>query len=227
MPLLIYYFIICMWYLESINLFDIICPHRFKEFKQTHTFKEYKKGEFIYLHHDLSTRLYLIAKGKVKLVQYTNEGDEVLKAILSRGEVFGEMALLGEEKRNEVALAADTVSLCPISIEDLQEMMRKNRDLSLHIYKIIGWRIKKLERRLELLFFKDAKTRLLAFIKDLAHENSTIQNNQTIIKHHYTQQDIANLIATSRPTLNILLNELKEDGIIEFNRGEIIIKKMW
>jgi CRP-like cAMP-binding protein len=102
-----------MWYLENINLFDIICPHRFKEFKQTHTFKEYKKGEFIYLHHDQSTRLYLIAKGKVKLMQYTNEGDEVLKAILSRGEVFGEMALIGRGKTQRSSLGCRYRKLMP------------------------------------------------------------------------------------------------------------------
>lgn len=44
-----------------------------------------------------------------------------------------------------------------------------------------------------------------------------------IIHHPYTQKDIASLIGTSRPTLNILLNELKEDNIIEFTRKEIRI----
>ena len=46
-----------------------------------------------------------------------------------------------------------------------------------------------------------------------------------IIKHPYTQKDIASLIGTSRPTINILLNELKEENYLDFNRKEIRILK--
>ena len=42
-----------------------------------------------------------------------------------------------------------------------------------------------------------------------------------VIVHPYTQKDIASLIGTSRSNLNVLMNELKEDKIINFNRKEI------
>ena len=46
-----------------------------------------------------------------------------------------------------------------------------------------------------------------------------------IINHPYTQKDIASLIGISRPTLNILMNELKEADIIDFfaNAAGIIL----
>jgi CRP-like cAMP-binding protein len=48
-----------------------------------------------------------------------------------------------------------------------------------------------------------------------------------VIKHPYTQKDMASLIGTSRPTLNVLLNELKEEHLIDFNRKEIrLLKKI-
>lgn len=48
-----------------------------------------------------------------------------------------------------------------------------------------------------------------------------------VIEHPYTQKDIATLIGTSRPTLNTLMNELKEEKIINFNRKEIrLLKKV-
>ena len=34
-----------LWLLEDVNLFNIICPHRFKEYKDLHEFNEYKKNE--------------------------------------------------------------------------------------------------------------------------------------------------------------------------------------
>ena len=42
-----------------------------------------------------------------------------------------------------------------------------------------------------------------------------------VITHPYTQKDIATLIGTSRPTLNSILNELKEEKILSYSRKEI------
>ena len=95
------------------------------------------------------------------------------------------------------------------------------------IYKVIGFRLRKLERRLQLLLFKDAKTRLLEFLDELCvdYGYDCEKTGDKVIQHPYTQKDIASLIGTSRPTLNILLNELKEESVIEFNRKEIRIYK--
>ena len=73
--------------------------------------------------------------------------------------------------------------------------------------------------------FKDAKTRLMEFLDDLCTEYGydCEKSGDHIINHPYTQKDIASLIGTSRPTLNILLNELKEENKIDFNRKEIRI----
>ena len=133
---------------------------------------------------------------------------------------------MGEEKRNEFAQSIDNyTSICPIGITVLHDLMRDNQTFTLKIYKFINFRIQKLERRLQLLLFKDAKTRLLDFLDELCDDYGIgcEETGGMKIKHFYTQKDIANLIGTSRPTLNLLMNELKEDGIIDFNRKEIFL----
>ena len=107
--------------------------------------------------------------------------------------------------------------------------MRDNQTFSFKIYKFIGFKLKKLERRLQLLLFKDAKTRLLEFLDELCEDYgyNCEKTGDNVIRHPYTQKDIASLIGISRPTLNILLNDLKESKIINFNRKEIrILKKI-
>lgn len=213
-----------LWYFNDVNLFHILCPHKFKNYKKTHEFNSYKKQDYIYFEEDSANKVYLIDKGKVKLGYYTDDGEEVVKSILSKGELFGEKAILGEEKRNEFAQSVDnSTSICPISVDTMYDLMRDNQTFSLKIYKFIGFRIKKLERRLQLLLFKDTKTRLLEFLRELCDEYGyeCPQTGEHVVKHPYTQKDIASLIGTSRPTLNILMNELKEAKVIDFNRKEI------
>lgn len=213
-----------IWYLESVNLFNILCPHKFKAYKKDHVFNKYSKTDYIYFEEDAANKVFLITEGKVKLGYYTEDGNEIVKAILSKGEVFGEKAILGEEKRNEFAQSINNkTSICPIDARTLQDLIRDNKKFALGFYKFINFRIKRLERRLQLLLFKDTKTRLQEFLLELCDDYGIDceKTGSKIIVHPYTQKDIACLIGTSRPTLNIILNELKNEGVIEFDRKTI------
>ncbi|PQJ73024.1 Crp/Fnr family transcriptional regulator [Polaribacter butkevichii] len=213
-----------LWFFDNVNLFNLLCPHKFKEYKKCHNFDAYKKSDYIYFEEDAASKVYLIEKGKVKIGYYNEDGTEVVKAILTKGELFGEKAILGEETRNEFAQSVDaTTSICPIGVDTMHDLMRDNKTFSLKIYKFLGFRFKKLERRLQLILFKDSKTRFLEFMKELCEEygHDCEKTGDKIIEHPYTQKDIASLIGTSRSNLNVLMNELKEANIITFNRKEI------
>lgn len=216
-----------LWFFEDVNLFNLLCPHKFKGFEDGHEFNEFKKNDFVYFEEDVADKVYLVNSGKIKIGYVTDDGDEIITAILSKGEIFGEKAILGQESRSEFAQAIENkTSVCPITTPEMIELLRENKQFSLKIYKFIGFRFKKLERRLQLLLFKDTKTRLKEYLKELA-EDFGYTNKVTgdvVIRHPYTQKEIATLIGTSRPTLNILLNELQKEDYLRFDRKEIILK---
>ena len=134
-----------IWFFDNVNLFNLLCPHKFKTYKSCHTFDDYKKNDYIYFEEDAANKIFLIEKGKVKIGYYTEDGEEVVKAILTKGELFGEKAILGEEKRNEFAQSTDNkTSICPIGVETMHDLMRDNKTFSLKIYKFLGFRFKKL-----------------------------------------------------------------------------------
>ena len=215
-----------LWFFEDVKLFKVLCPHKLKAYKTSHDFNIYKKKDYIYFEEDSANKIYLIEKGKVKIGYYNENGDEIVKAILAKGELFGEKAILGDNVRDEFAQSIDnSTSICPIGVNAMHNLMRDNQTFSFKVYKFIGFKFKKLERRLQLLLFKDAKTRLVEFLNELCSDYGydCTETGDHIIKHPYTQKDIASLIGTSRPTLNILLNELKDENYINFNRNEIRI----
>lgn len=213
-----------VWYFDNVNLFKILCPHKYPAYKENHSLDLYKKSDYIYFEKDNANKIYLIDSGKVKIGYYTETGDEIVKAILTKGEIFGEKAILGVDKRNEFAQSIDNnTSICPVSKDTMYDLMRDNVSVSFKIYKFIGLRMKKLERRLQLLLFKDVKTRLLEFLNELCEEYGydCEKTGDKVIVHPYTQKDIASLLGTSRPTLNTVMNELKDAQEITFNRKEI------
>lgn len=216
-----------IWFFEDVNVFKMLCPHKMKKYKGGHKFSHYPKQDFIYFEEDSATKVYLIERGKVKIGYYKEDGTEIIKAILTKGELFGEKAILGEETRNEFAQSLDNAtSICPVPVATMQDLMRDNRPFTLRFYKFLGMRFKKLERRLELLLFKDTTTRVKEFLAEMAEDYGYCCPNtgDTVIKHPYTQKDIASLIGTSRPTLNTIMNELKASRFLDFNRSEIRLK---
>ena len=91
--------------------------------------------------------------------------------------------------------------------------------------KILKKNDPKINNLLERLLFKDAKTRLVEFIKDLTDEQSDLSEDKMEVKHFYTHNDIANLIGTTRETVTKLFNQFKQEGLLEYSRRTIIINK--
>ncbi len=204
-----------------------MCPHKTKGMAETHVFTSYGKNDFVYFPNDKANCIYMIADGRVKIGSYLEDGKEVVKAILSRGEIFGELALTGEDRRTDFAQAMDdNVSICPISIEDMQDLMKENQELALKIYKLIGLRIRKLERKIEALVFKDARTRIIDFLHEAAAWKGKKVGFETMIPTKLTHKDIASLTGTSRQTVTTILNELKEKNLINFDRRKILIRDL-
>jgi CRP-like cAMP-binding protein len=169
----------------------------------------------------------MIAQGSVKIGSYSQRGKEITKTILRKGEIFGELALAGEEHRLDFAQSmSDDTRVCSMGIDMMQNLMVKNKALSLKIFKLIGFRFRKLERRLESLVFKDARTRIVEFIKEMAEERGQKVGFETMVKNQLTHQDIANLTGTSRQTVTTILNDLRERNLINFDRRKILIRDM-
>lgn len=216
-----------LWYFESVNLYDVLCPHKVKTMAERHTFNYFKKDQFIYFPDEPAQYIYMVADGRVRIGRYLDDGKEVITAILGMGEIFGELALAGEEKRTDFAQAMDDkTTVCPLSIDDLKQLMYGNQELSFKMLKLVGLRLMKLERKLELLVFKDARTRIIEFIKDSATWKGKKVGYETLVPTKLTHKDIAALTGTSRQTVTTILNELKEKNLINFDRKRILVRDL-
>ncbi len=216
-----------LWYFEKTNFVNIFCPQKIVELQHQIEHKTYQKGQYIYFTGEPSDYIYIVREGRVKIGSYSEDGKEIVKTILTAGEIFGELALTGEDSHRDFAQALDAVTtICPMTIEDMQMLMADDQELSLKLFKMVGDRMRKLERRIELLVSKDARTRVIEFIRDMAKEKGQKVGYETLIKSYLKHQDIASLTGTSRQTVTTILNELKEKNIINFDRRKILIRDM-
>lgn len=187
--------------------------------------REIKKGDYIYFPEDPSTQVFFLKKGRIKIGTYSDDGRESIRAVLQPGELFGELSLIGEDKRNDFAQAIDNdVLICAMGMKDMEFMMENSSGLSLKVTKLIGLRLKKTETKLNDLLFKDARQRIVDFVKNLAEEEGKQVGDEIMVKHPFTHQDIANLTASSRQTVTTVLNELRDRDLLYMERKKFLIR---
>lgn len=171
--------------------------------------------------------LYFLLDGVVKIGSIADENREIIKRVIYAPNLFGELGLVGETKRHDFAMnISDEGTVLAIPIEQFKEFMARNMDLSLSMINWIGIRLRKVEARLESMIFKDARERIIDFLKDSAESQGKKIGYELLIKHYLTQQDIANFTGTSRQTVTSVLNELKKSNLIHFNRRSILIRDL-
>jgi CRP-like cAMP-binding protein len=219
-----------LWYLDNFDFYKILCPYKYEEHVQRHPNQCLKKHEFLFFEKDAAREIILIDRGKVKLGQYDQDGTEVVFAILGKGEILGQSALLGETRHRQFAeVLEDNTQVCKMSVEKAKELARDYVPFALEINRRIGGHIRRLERRIEILLFKDVRLRLVEFLKDLAEEHGRPKNGGIVVDHAMTQTDIAMMVGTSRKSASLMLNDLEDEGFIRFDRRQIFfpdVKKL-
>ncbi len=216
-----------LWYFESVNLFKILCPTKFEAAKTNHRFRTLQKGEYVYFPEEAADEIYFVAKGRIKIFEVKNETEEVVKSMLTTGEIFGELALADEGTRKDFAQAVENNTVvCCLKLDDLKQLMVNDEHFSLSILKLVGFRLNKLERRIEQLVFKDVRTRVVEFLKDAAEWKGKKVGTETLILTPLTHGDMAKLIGLSRQSVTMTLNELKDENKIYFDRKRILIRDL-
>ena len=139
-----------------------------------------------------------------------------------------ELGIVGEEVRTDYAKAMNQeVQYFTLKVDDLRKLMRSNHRLCTKILTMMGTRLRRVENRLESLIFKDARTRIIDFLKESAEKRGRkIGIDEMLVKHSLTQQDIANITGTSRQTVTSVLNDLKKSNLIHFTRRSILIRDL-
>lgn len=215
-----------LWYLENIDVGDIFCDTKMGHHTDSSSMKEFKKNDYVYFPDDNSDKIFFITKGSIKVGTMNDAGKEITKAILGRGEVFGELSIIGEDTRRDYAIAMEDTQVCILTTDQMKLMIKDHSKLSMFFMKLMGSKVLAMEKRLESLVFKDSKTRILEFIVDQVNTRGQQVGYEWVIRNQLTHQEIANICATSRQTVTTLLNELRNENIITFDRRRMLIRDL-
>ncbi len=213
--------------LSQFPLFDCLNDEEKRRLDSMAEYKVKPKFSYIYLPDEPSESIFFLAKGMLKIATHSVDGKEVIKSLFQPLAMFGELGIIGETRRQDFAQALrEEVHVYMLKVEDLKKLMRSNFQLCDKVMTLFGNRLMRAETKLESLIFKDARTRIVEFIKDSVEHSGRPIGFEMLLKHSLTHQDIANITCTSRQTVTLVLNELRKSDLIYFNRGKILVRDM-
>lgn len=154
----------------------------------------------------------------------SESGNELIKEIIREGDFFGDITFhsRNDEVDYAVAMVDDTV-ICSFNQVEFEGILNRYATLAYNFAKRVGTKMKKMEIRHTNLVLNDVKTRLLNFFREWASSEGCKSGDTIVLQNYLTHNDIAGLISTSRQSVTVLLNELKESGLFSYNRREISI----
>jgi HD-GYP domain-containing protein (c-di-GMP phosphodiesterase class II) len=128
--------------LREISFFQEISDHDLRNIAEIITERSYPEGAMIVEELTEAERFCIIAQGKIQITKKLDSGKELVLAVQSNGDFFGEMALLDERPRSATARALEPTTVMEISRTDFETLLYKAPLLATRIMKELSSRLR-------------------------------------------------------------------------------------
>ncbi len=212
-----------VWYLKDINVLKSLNEAALMELGTLCSMLQYAKGEPIYLFEE-TIHVYFLKSGSVKVINMDEGGNQQVIELIEAGEIFGR--LIGEDinRHMEIITLEDSL-VCYLSFDAWKNFIKDHPQLSLNFIKWAGVRLKRMEAKMDSLYFKTSRQRIAEKLLDTINRFGKPDGSGNIrVALSLTHEEIAQLTGTSRQNVNAYLTELRAKGLIDYDRTRITIK---
>lgn len=214
------------WYLKNCGLFTHLSSEDVQELEAESRMKVLKRGEPVYLPDQLADGILYVAQGRVKLGHSTPDGKQAILGFVDTGEIFGELSILGGQRRDEYAETTEKTTLVLIPKQTFMRIMQKYPHIALGITKIIGCRRQRIQRRLRNLLFRSNRFRVIHLLLELAERYAVRVPEGLLLNIRLSHLEMASIIGSTRETVTVVLGQLQRDDFLTIARRKIIIKDL-
>jgi CRP-like cAMP-binding protein len=213
-------------FLRRIPLFTEFQENDFLELERLAHQGTITRGGFAYVPGDPSDQVYFLRAGRVKVARTAPGGKEWILHLVEPGEIFGELALAGEDTRRNAAEALEDVTYCSIRREPFLALAGRRPTVALRMLRLVGERRRLMETRVEGVLFAGVRERLLELLLDMGRRYGVAGPEGLALRVQLSQKEIAHLIGSTRETTSSTLNQLRRDGLIFIQRRRLVVRNL-
>lgn len=180
-------------------------------------------GKVIINQEDITSDLYILLSGSVKVSLFGKDGSEIVLEIIKEGDFFGELSLFDKRPRSATVTATTDCKVLVLSRDAFINMIRKDHEMVMNFLHIMAERLRKADERIETLAFFDVYGRVAKLLIEISNREGKRLPDGSISIKRPTHHEIAHQVAASREAVTKAMQSLILHDLIKVNKGSIVI----
>ncbi len=209
--------------LRNVPLFRDFDAAEMSEIAQLVTLRQYAKHQTIFREGDPGQSFYLILSGSVAIVHIAADGRETILSILKDRDFFGEMSIFDTALRAAGVRTLTDVEVGVIESEDFLALIDRSPRIGRLLVIALSDRLRAANKLISATTSQDIRSRLASLLLNLAQNFGEPAPNGTRITLRLTNQEMANMIGTTRETVNRTLNRLWDEHVIDMKTAHVVV----
>ena len=184
--------------------------------------RRYRRGDVIVAEGAPPDSMHLLLDGHVAVEVLTESGDVALLRVLGAGDFFGELSLVSPAPRNATVRALDAVTTRTLTIDAFERLRRESPAAERLLVEALVAEVRRLSAQVRDAYYLTVPERTVVRLCELAelYAGERAEGEVTLA---FTQGELAQLVGTARPTLNKVLKDLEDRGLVALNRGRLVV----
>jgi CRP-like cAMP-binding protein len=211
--------------LHELDLFQGLSPADIEAIGHATTMTVCTPGQMLLSPDDPTERIHIVKKGKVRVYRLTPDGRQLTLDIYDRGTILGDMRMLGQDRLPEAyAEAIEAGVICTITPDEMRKLIELHPTIAVNVIRHMATRLQEAERELESMAYQRVGQRLARKLIDLAQRFGIKSVRGTLIQARLTQQELADLVGTTRETLAHTIGDFRRRGLISTEQQRVVIR---
>ena len=175
------------------------------------------RGQVLFVEGEPSTYLYVVVRGRLKILVSSSRGEDLVLAVLAAGDCLGEVSVLDAQPRSAAAEALEATTLLAVPADAVREVLHRCPEVALEWAQALAMTVRRLTGSTADLVFLDLPRRLAKLLMDSADGGRQVELG-------LSQAEVAARLGVTRQSLNRALGGLTRRGWLLISSGVITLQ---
>ena len=209
--------------LRRVPMFSALTDDELAEIAIVTVPRHFAAGEFVFREGDSSDTCYVVHSGRVRAIRTHTDGRTLTLSAFGAGEVFGELAVLEDERRSATIEALEDTEAVAILGGDMRRLLAAHPEIAISLLGALGRRLRETNERLTRQSFQSVQSRVAGALTQLVATARADGAGDGDVLITTTQAHLAHLAGSSRESASRFLATLERAGVITQGRGRLTV----
>jgi len=209
--------------LEAVSIFGSLVEREIDALLEVTTTRRIGAKEVLFRKGDPGNQLYGVLSGRLKVMSTAPDGRELVFGVMSAGDVIGEIAVVDSEPRSASVIALERSELMVLHRRELIPFLERHPKAAIRLAAVLAGRVRRLSAYTEDTMFLPLPARMAKILLALTRNYGREAQGGAPIDIPLAQQDLADMVGTTRESVNKQLRAWEEAGIVGLKRSRVLL----